>query len=209
MIIIVGLVILVAAVVVGVAGVLGNGGSAHAVSHFSVLGYHLTGSAGTLFLNGIVVGAAGLLGLSLLLAGARRTSRRGAAARRGLRQSRRETAAASQERDDLIGQRDTARAYTASQLGNGAEPPDVPLRPAGDRWSRLRHLSHRLAPAQAAGQSDALASQPASEVPGRASEAGVTASSPVSDAAADVSDPDVPASSSDLDAHATASAPAE
>ena len=99
----------------GVAGVLGNGGSTHAVSHFSVLGYHLTGSAGTLFLSGIVVGAAGLLGLSLLLAGARRTARRGSAARRGLRQSRRETAAASQERDDLIEQRDSARADTASE----------------------------------------------------------------------------------------------
>ena len=70
MIIIIGLIILVAALVVGVAGVLGNGGSAHALGHFSVLGYHVTGSAGTLFLYGIVVGAAGLLGLSLLLAGA-------------------------------------------------------------------------------------------------------------------------------------------
>ncbi len=126
MIIILGLIILIAALVVGVAGVLGNAGSAHAVSHFSVLGYHLTGSAGTLFLSGIVIGAAGLLGLSLLLAGARRTSRRGSAARRGLRQSRRETAAVSQERDDLIDQRDTARASTASQMGNGIGAPDAP-----------------------------------------------------------------------------------
>jgi hypothetical protein len=46
---------LVAAVVVGVAGVLGNGGSAHALTHgFTALGYHATGSAGTLFLSGIV-----------------------------------------------------------------------------------------------------------------------------------------------------------
>jgi hypothetical protein len=43
MIIILGLVILIAALVVGVAGVLGNGGSAHPVSHFPVLGYHPTG----------------------------------------------------------------------------------------------------------------------------------------------------------------------
>ena len=150
MIIILGLIILVAALVVGVAGVLSNGGSAHAVAHFSVLGYHLTGSAGTLFLSGIVVGAAGLLGLSLLLAGARRTSRRGSAARRGLRQSRRETAAASQERDDLIDQRDTARADTASKPSNGTAPQDAPLQPASDRWSRLRDLRRRLAPAQTA-----------------------------------------------------------
>ena len=66
MIIILGLIILVAALVVAVAGVLGNGGSAHAVSHFSVLGYHFTGSAGTLFLLGIVVGDDGNGALRLL-----------------------------------------------------------------------------------------------------------------------------------------------
>ena len=44
--------------VVGVAGVLGNGGSGHALTHgFAVFGYHVTGSTGTLFLYGIVVGA--------------------------------------------------------------------------------------------------------------------------------------------------------
>jgi len=128
MIIILGLIILVAAVVVGVAGVLSNGGT-HGLTHgFSVLGYHVTGS-GTVFLYGIAVGVVALFGLWLLLAGVRRTSRRGRAARRGLRQSQRETAvsreetvAVSKDRDDLIGQRDTARAYTASTLGNGAPP---------------------------------------------------------------------------------------
>ena len=74
MIVILGLIILVAALVVGVAGVLSNAGSAHALTHgFAVLGYHVTGSTGTLFLYGIVVGALAMLGLSLLLAGARRT----------------------------------------------------------------------------------------------------------------------------------------
>ena len=59
----------------GVGGVLANSGSGHALTHgFAVFGYHVTGSTGTLFLYGIVVGAAGVLGLSLLLAGARRTS---------------------------------------------------------------------------------------------------------------------------------------
>ena len=123
MIVILGLVILVAAVVVGVAGVLANGGHAHAVTHFAVFGYHVTGSTGALFLSGIVVGALALAGLSLLLAGARRTSRRGRDARRGLAQSRRETATVSADRDDLRDQRDTARAYTASTLGdNGITP---------------------------------------------------------------------------------------
>jgi hypothetical protein len=205
MIIILGLIILVAALIVGVAGVLGNAGSAHAVAHFSVLGYHVTGSAGTLFLGGIVVGAAGMLGLGLLLAGARRTSRRGSAARRGLRQSRRETAAASQERDDLISQRDTASAYTGSNLDNGAGSRDAPQRPARDHWSRLRDLRHRLAPAQTAEQSDAVAG-PTSAPPARPSGTAVAASSLASDVTAGASDPDMAVTSSTPGAHATAPA---
>src|SRR5271170_6643319 len=124
MIVILGLVILVAALIAGVAGVLANGGHAHAVTHFAVFGYHVTGSTGTLFLYGIVVGALAVVGLSMLLADARRTSRRGRDARRGLAQSRRETAAVSADRDDLRGQRDTARAYTASTLGDAGTDPN-------------------------------------------------------------------------------------
>jgi hypothetical protein len=60
-----------------------------------------------------------LIGLVVLMAAV--------VARRGLERSRRETAAVSQDRDNLIGQRETARAYTASTLGNG----DAPAR--GDR----------------------------------------------------------------------------
>jgi len=115
MIILIGLVILVAAVVVGLAGVLSNGGSEHTLTdQFAVFGYHVTGSTGLLFLYGIVVGAVGLLGLSLLLAGARRTARRGRTARSELKQSRRETATANQDRDDLAQarQRETAGADT-------------------------------------------------------------------------------------------------
>ena len=140
MIIVLGLVILVAAVIASMAGVLANGGHAHAVTHFAVFGYHVTGSTGTLFLYGIVVGALALAGLSLLLAGARRTSRRGRDARRGLAQSRRETAAVSADRDDLIGQRDTARAYTASTLGNG----DGTAPNSSDPGVRGPSLSERL-----------------------------------------------------------------
>jgi hypothetical protein len=125
MIIILGLIVVIAAAVIGVAGVLGNRGIGHALTHpFAVLGYHVTGSEGRLFLYGIVVGAIGVAGLSLLLAGARRTSRRGSAARRGLRQSRQETAAVSRERDDLLDRREAARASTASALGNGAPSTD-------------------------------------------------------------------------------------
>ena len=175
MIIILGLVIPVAAVIAGVAGVLSNSGSGHALTHgFAVFGYHVTGSTGTLFLYGIVVGVAGLLGLSLLLAGARRTARRGREARHGLKQSRRETAAASQARDDLIDQRDTARAYTASSLGNGTpgslgngtpgggHQPDT----SGSRGNRLHLFGRRPAPLRAAGRHpESRDGQSASDLP--------------------------------------------
>ena len=123
MILIVGLIILVAAVIVGVAGVLTNGGGAHALtSGFSVFGYHVTGSTGVLFLYGIVVGAVAVFGLSLLLAAARRSARRGRTARGRLEESRRETAAVSRDRDDLIDQRDTALADPASRGGTRRNP---------------------------------------------------------------------------------------
>src|ERR1700722_17499079 len=78
MIIIIGLVILIAAVVVGVSGVSSNRGSGHPLTHhFAGFGSPGPETSGTLFLYGIGLGAVGLLGLSLLLAGARRTSRRG------------------------------------------------------------------------------------------------------------------------------------
>jgi len=121
MIIILGLVILIAAVVVGVAGVFTNLGGAHSLTHgFAVLSYHLGGSSGKLFLFGIVVGAVGLFGLSLLLSGARRTSRLGSAARRGLKESRDETVAVSKDRDELIDERETARSYSASVPSSAA-----------------------------------------------------------------------------------------
>ncbi|HEV3292017.1 MAG TPA: hypothetical protein VG123_23805, partial [Streptosporangiaceae bacterium] len=141
----------------------------------AVFGYHVTGSTGTLFLYGIVVGALGLLGLSLLLAGARRTSRRGREARRGLTQSRRETAAVSQDRDDLIDQRETARAYTvlddqqnhtASTLGDGPVGSGRDLAGDGSGQPRKRHLfGLRSASAQAAAPSVQAVKEPVPDVP--------------------------------------------
>src|ERR1022692_1790000 len=196
MIVILGLVILVAAVIVGVGGVLGNGGSGHALSHgFALFGYHVTGSTGTLFLYGIVVGAVALFGLSLLLAGARRTSLRGRAARRGLKQSRHETAAVSRDRDDMIDQRDTARAEAASVrrddaadgdthadsevspvVASAADPADAPVvasaaDPADSRRSKWQLFGNRSAHQQAADTGSAgPADQPAA-VPADASAA--------------------------------------
>ena len=166
MIVILGLVILVAAVIAGVGGVLANGGHAHEVTHFAVFGYHVTGSTGTLFLYGIVIGALALLGLSLLLAGARRTSRRGREARRGLAQSRRETAAVSADRDDLIGQRDIARAYTvhdeqqnftASTPGDDGSDPSLRGPSLSERLFGRRPASPQTAPQPEAPSSQAPA----------------------------------------------------
>ncbi|ORL34720.1 hypothetical protein A5N78_00415 [Prescottella equi] len=90
--IIIGLILLIAAVAIGVAGVVNNTGTAHELQDdFTVFGVHVTGSTGTLFLAGLVVGAAGMLGLALLLAGARRTSRKARHARHEL--ERRDAAA--------------------------------------------------------------------------------------------------------------------
>jgi hypothetical protein len=45
LIVVPGLIIVVAAAIVSVAGVVGNDGGAHALGHgFSVLGYHVTGN---------------------------------------------------------------------------------------------------------------------------------------------------------------------
>lgn len=140
MFVILGLIILIAALVIGVAGVFANAGSAHDLAGgFSVFGYHVTGSTGTLFLYGIIVGAAALLGLVMLLGGARRTARRGSAARHGQRQSRREQAVVDREREDLIDQRDDARAQAAAQ--QTGHNPDRPAAHRNRHW-----FGHRSAP---------------------------------------------------------------
>ena len=103
MLVIVGLVVLLVAVIMGFTGVLTNAGPAHPLpENFAVFGYHVTGSTGTLFLSGIVVGAVAMLGLSVLLAGARRTAGRGRDARHELKRSQRETAFLNQERDQRL-----------------------------------------------------------------------------------------------------------
>jgi hypothetical protein len=100
MIVIVGLVVLLFAVVVGLLGVLNNAGATHPLTeNFSVMGYHVTGSTGTLFLFGIVVGALAMLGMSVLLAGAQRTAGRGRDARRELKRSQREVEFVNRDHD--------------------------------------------------------------------------------------------------------------
>jgi hypothetical protein len=138
MIVIVGLVVLLAAVIVGFTGVLTNAGAAHPLTeNFAVFGYHVTGSTGTLFLFGIVVGAVAMLGLCVLLAGARRTAGRGRDARHELKRSQRETAFLSQERDQRL-EHQQAGAATRSPV-NPERATDRRSRvPLFGRWSRRR-----------------------------------------------------------------------
>lgn len=90
MIVFLGLVLLIAAVVIGTAGVLSNSGPAHTLSDdFSLLGYHITATSGTLFLWAVVLGALGMLGLVLLTGGAHRSSQRLRQTKADLRLARR------------------------------------------------------------------------------------------------------------------------
>jgi len=134
-IVIVGLVVLLFAVIVGFIGVLNNAGPAHPLSeNFSVLGYHVTGSTGTLFLFGIVIGALAMLGMSVLLAGAHRTAGRGRDARRELQRSQRE--AAFVNRDHGFEHQPVGPA-----TGPTANSELAPTRPRGKRGSLLGRRS--------------------------------------------------------------------
>lgn len=91
MLVIVGLILLGAAIG-GAVSLLSNAGTAHQTTEtFSIFGHHVTGTA-TLLLFWIAVGAVAAIGLGLLFAGVHRTVSRGRTARRQLARSRRETA---------------------------------------------------------------------------------------------------------------------
>jgi hypothetical protein len=79
--VIVGLILLLVAAIVATAGLTDVGGT---YASFAVFGDQFTGSASTLFLCGIVIGAAVLLGLVVLPADAQRTTARRTAEEVGL-----------------------------------------------------------------------------------------------------------------------------
>ncbi|MBF6332206.1 hypothetical protein [Nocardia transvalensis] len=127
MIVIIGLVILIAAVLIGVAGVFANSGPNHALTdNFAVFGYHVTGSTGVLFLYGIVVGGIGIAGLGLLLTGARRTARRGRVARRELKATRHDTSTQYGNTGTTDVAPNTSGTVTGQGTGN-----QTPARPRG------------------------------------------------------------------------------
>ncbi|GAA1150075.1 MULTISPECIES: hypothetical protein [Streptomyces violaceusniger group] len=101
----IGLIILAAAAVIGVVGVLSNLGGGHALTGgFSVFGFDGGGYTGTVFLSGIVIGAAALLGLGLMMAAVRRRH----AARRGLTRHHREAAPVGRDRGEVAGRHEPA-----------------------------------------------------------------------------------------------------
>ena len=139
MIVIAGLILLLIAVLVAVVGVLGNSGTAHPLNDtFSVFGYHVTGSTGTLFVFGMLVGAVAMLGLSVLLAGARRTAARGHDARRELARSQSETAFANHDREVLLERQHDSEEATRHHIppvlfGHRSGPPPTEGQPLTDR----------------------------------------------------------------------------
>ncbi|MEV5651077.1 hypothetical protein AB0L57_22735 [Nocardia sp. NPDC052254] len=91
MIVFIGLIVLLAALVVGVGAALANSGDTHVLaSEFTVFGIHFTPTQNELFGAGAAVGAVAMLGLALVLSGAFSSARRHAEIRRELRYSRRE-----------------------------------------------------------------------------------------------------------------------
>lgn len=159
MIIIIGLVVLIGAVIIGVAGVAANTGEVRtSPSDFGVFDYHFTASAGELFLYGIAIGAIGMLGLSLLLAGVWRSSRRNSAARRDLRQSRRELAAQEKAKAKAADQRrSTPPAAPPSAATPPATKPTAQVTPPqGGKpvwsWNRFMRQSGGSAPVETSGR---------------------------------------------------------
>ncbi|MFD7842947.1 hypothetical protein ACFV4K_08435 [Nocardia sp. NPDC059764] len=118
---IIGLIALLGAVTVGVAGVAANSGDSHALPNgFTVFDHTYHGSSGLLFAYGMMIGAVGAAGTILLLAGIWTISRRGQVARRELRQSRREIAAARKE---------LTKPVPAPTPAGTVEPPRKPVVP--------------------------------------------------------------------------------
>jgi hypothetical protein len=105
MIIVIGLIVLIVAAILAVAGVGTNMNSSHPLGgDFAIFGQHVnSASTGQLFLYGIVVGIGAALGLSILYAAflRRLSSRR---LRRELKDSRGETTALRMDHDRLTQQ---------------------------------------------------------------------------------------------------------
>jgi hypothetical protein len=163
MLVIVGLFVLLVAAIVAIVGVLSNAGAAHPLTgNFSVFGYHVTGSTATLFLVGIVVGAVALLGLSVLLASARRTAGRGRDARHEVVRFQREMAFINRDRDTRREHQQRVGTATAPTASSEGAAPGRRRSPLLGRWSRVRQPTsagktngHHADPSSSSTQGDA------------------------------------------------------
>jgi uncharacterized membrane protein len=102
MIVIIGLIALIAAAAVALAGFTTNGGSSHMLGdNFGVFGQHMNNvSTGQLFVYGVVVGVVGMLGLTLLWGAFTRRIASGGM-RRELKTTKHEAEIVRQDRDRL------------------------------------------------------------------------------------------------------------
>ena len=139
MIVIVGLVVLLAAVIVGFIGVLSNAGAAHPLTeNFAVFGYHITGRPARCSSLGSWSARWRCSDCAVLLAGARRTAGRGRDARHELKRSQREEAAVAEP-----GPRPTPRTAPAGRRGH---------RPTGEPGARRRPRAAAGFPCSVAGR---------------------------------------------------------
>ena len=131
----------------------------------SVLGYHITTPARCSLPGVVLVGAVAVAGLGLLLRGARL---RRLAARRGLKQSRRETAAPSPRNatTSSTSERPPARETPAAKE-HGSDNGDRHSGPDDGLRSRLHPFGHRSHPRQDTGTThqQSLNGQPVPDVP--------------------------------------------
>jgi len=140
-VIVLGLVLLVAAAVIALVGVLSNLGSSHLLTRsFEIFGYHITGSTGRLLLIGVILGAAGMLGLNLLLAGLGRGIKRRVSTRRQLKAEQKENKRLAAERDRLAHQLDDERSTKPSAAAdhNGTGSAQAGARRAGTQYDPPR-----------------------------------------------------------------------
>jgi len=147
-----GLLLLVAAGVTALDGFLANDGGDHQVTNFDVFGLHFSGSSGLLFLYGAIVGAVGIFGLELLLAGWGRGFRSRVERRRELRSYRGQADSLHAERDELAEQLARERSAVA-----GVAPSTAPVHAPGS--------TPAVAPAAAATPTAATPTVPPATVP--------------------------------------------
>ena len=117
-----GLLLLTVAAVIAVVGIFSNAGSGHQLGRsVDLLGYHLQGSTGKLLLVGVILGAVGMLGLNLLLAGLGRGFKRTVSQRQERKQARRQAQSVEQDRDHLASELEHEHAARLRAEQQGAE----------------------------------------------------------------------------------------